>query len=43
VRQTFPDEPRLVAELEDYLYSGKGKELLNTVKLAKLLCEDKER
>lgn len=43
VRQTFPDEPRLVAELEGYLYSGKGKELLNTVKLAKLLCEDKER
>ena len=43
MRQTFPDEPRLVAELEGYLYSGKGKELLDTVKLAKLLCEDNER
>ena len=43
MRQTFPDEPRLVAELEGYLYSGRGKELLGTVKLAKLLCEDKER
>lgn len=43
IRQTFPDEPGVVTELEDYLYSGEGKELLNTVKLAKLLSGDKER
>ncbi len=43
MRQTFPDKSSLVAELEGYLRSGKGKELLNTANLAKLLCEDEER
>ena len=29
--------------LVDYLYNGKGKEMLDTIKLAWLLCEDDER
>jgi len=37
------DQPRLVSELVNYLYSGKGKEMLDTIKLARLLCEDKEK
>jgi len=43
IHQTFSDQPRLVSELVDYLYSGKGKEMLDTIKLARLLCEDNER
>jgi hypothetical protein len=43
IRQTFFDEPKIVAELEGYLYSGQGEELLRTVKLARLLCEDREK
>jgi hypothetical protein len=43
LHQTFSDQPRLVSELVDYLYSGKGKEMLDTIKLARLLCEDNER
>jgi hypothetical protein len=33
----------LVSELVDYLYSGRSKELLDIVKLARLLCDDDER
>jgi len=43
IHQTFSDQPRVVSELVDYLYSGKGKEMLDTIKLARLLCEDNER
>ena len=43
IYQTFSDQPRLVSELVDYLYSGKGKEMLDTIKLARLLCEDSEK
>ena len=43
IHQTFSDQPRLVSELVDYLYSGKGKELLDMIKLARLLCEDGEK
>ena len=43
IHQTFSREPQLVSELVDYLYSGKGKEMLDTIKLACLLCEDNER
>jgi len=43
IHQTFSDQPRLVSELVDYLYSGKGKEMLDTIKLARLLCEDNDK
>jgi len=43
IHQTFSDQPHLVAELVDYLYSGRGKEMLDTIKLARLLCGDNER
>lgn len=43
IHQTFSDQPRLVSELVDYLYSGKGKEMLDIIKLARLLCEDDDR
>jgi hypothetical protein len=43
IHQTFSDRPHLVSELVDYLYSGKGKEMLDTIKLARLLCEDNEK
>jgi hypothetical protein len=43
IHQTFSDQPKLVSELVGYLYSGKGKELLDTVKLARLLCDDDEK
>jgi len=43
IHQTFSEQPPLVSELVDYLYSGKGKDLLDTIKLAHLLCEDNER
>ena len=42
IHQTFSAQPRLVSELVDYLYSGKGKEMLHTIKLARLLCADNE-
>ena len=35
------DQPKLVSELIDYLYSGQDEKMLTTVKLARLLC-DKE-
>jgi len=40
--QTFSDQPRVLSELVDYLYSGKGKQMLDTIKLARLLSEDNE-
>jgi len=30
INQTFTDQPKLVSELASYLYSGKGKEMLDT-------------
>lgn len=43
IHQTFGDQPQLISELVDYLYSGKGTEMLDTIKLARLLCEDNEK
>jgi hypothetical protein len=41
--QTFSDRPKVVSELAGYLYSGKGKEMVDTIELAGLLCEDNEK
>ena len=43
IHQTFSDQPKLVSELIDYLYSGQDEKMLTTVKLARLLCEDKDK
>ena len=43
IRQTFSDQPKLVSELIGYLYSGQDEKMLTTVKLARLLCEDKDK
>jgi len=43
IHQTFSDQPKLVSELIDYLYSGQGEKMLATVRLARLLCEDKDK
>jgi hypothetical protein len=43
VDQTFSDQPKLVSRLAGYLYSGKGKDMLDTIKLARLFCEDNEK
>jgi hypothetical protein len=43
IRQTFSDQPKLVSELISYLYSGQGEKMLATVKLAGLLCEDRDK
>ena len=43
IHQTFSDQPLLVSELGDCLYGGKGKEMLDTIKLARLFCEDNEK
>ena len=43
IHQPFSEQPQMVSELVDYLYSGKGKGMLDTIKLARLLCEDNER
>jgi len=43
IRQTFSDQPKLVSELIDYLYSGQGEKMLTTAKLAHLLCEDEDK
>ncbi len=43
IYQTFSDQPKLVSELIDYLYSGQDEKMLTTVKLARLLCEDKDK
>jgi len=39
IRQTFTDQPMLVSELIDYLYSGQAEKMLATVRLARLLCD----
>ena len=36
----FSDQPKLVSELIEYLYSGQGEKMPTTVKLARLLCEN---
>ena len=43
IHQTFSDQLKLVSELIDYLYSGQDEKLLATVKLARLLCEDRDK
>ncbi len=43
IHQAFSEQPRLVSELKDYLYSGQDGKMLTTVKLARLLCEDKDK
>jgi hypothetical protein len=43
IRQTFTDQPKLVSELIDYLYSGQAEKMLATVKLARLLCDDRDK
>jgi len=43
IDQIFSDQPKLVSELAGYLYNGKGKEMLDTIKLALLFCEDNEK
>ena len=43
INQTFSDQPKLVSELIDYLYSGQGEKMMTTVRLARLLCEDEEQ
>jgi hypothetical protein len=43
IHQTFSDQPKLVSELIDYLYSGQGEKMLTTVRLARLLCEDEDK
>jgi len=43
IRQTFSDQPKLVSELIDYLYSGQAEKMLATVKLARLLCDDRDK
>ena len=43
IQRTFSDQPKLVSELIDYLYSGQGEKMLTTVKLARLLCEDQDK
>mgnify|MGYP001041901248 CR=1 FL=1 len=43
IQQTFSDQPKLVSELVDYLYSGQGEKMLSTVRLARLLCDDRDK
>jgi hypothetical protein len=43
IQRVFSDQPRVVSELIDYLYSGQGEKMLTTVKLARLLCEDEDK
>lgn len=43
IQQTFSDQPKLTSELVDYLYSGQGEKMLATVKLAGLLCDDRDK
>jgi len=42
IRQTFSDQPKLVSELIDYLYSGQAEKMLATVRLARLLCDEED-
>lgn len=41
--QTFSDQTKLVSELINYLYSGQDEKMLATVKLARLLCGNKDK
>jgi len=43
IHRTFIDQPKLVLELIDYLYSGQGEKMLATAKLARLLCDDRDK
>ena len=43
IHRTFSDQPRLVSELVDNLYSGQGEKMLSTMKLARLLCEEGDK
>ena len=43
IQQTFSDQPKLVSELVDYLYSGQGEKMVATLKLAHLLCDDRDK
>jgi len=43
IHQTFSDQPKLVSDLIDYLYSGQDEKMLATVRLARLLCEDTDK
>jgi len=46
IHQTFSDQPKLVSELIDYLYSGQDEKTLTPYSdtgLARLLCEDKDK
>ena len=43
IHQTFSDQPKLASELIDYLYSGQDEKMLTTLKLARLLCENKDK
>jgi len=43
IHQTFSDQPKLASELIDYLYSGQAGEMLTTARLARLLCEDRDK
>lgn len=43
IHSTFSDQPNLVSELIDYLYSGQDEKMLATVTLARLLREDKDK
>jgi len=40
---SFSDQPKLASELIDSLYSGQDEKMLATVRLARLLCEDKDK
>jgi len=43
IHQTFSGQPKLVSELMEYLYSGQCEKMLATVKLARLLCDDRDK
>jgi hypothetical protein len=43
INQTFSDLPEVVSQLTDYVRSGRRKEMVDTIKLAGLLCEDNEK
>lgn len=42
IQQTLSSHPRLISALIDYLYSGQGERMLSTLKLARLLCDDRD-
>lgn len=43
IRQTFINQPKLTSELIGFLYSDQDEKMLTTVKLARLLCGDKDK